>query len=853
MKYSISKDEVLVLLEFLSESNDHLDGIEEKVLKLEVSKDVELINSIFRPIHTIKGTSSFLNLTSIGKLSHEVETLLDDIRKGRISEINEKIIDVILDSIDALSRMLNNTADVISAQNHDEDIADVEIEDVEYSKLIERVLEVRGKPAAAGSQDGDAEGAPVVADEVEELPLIEEDKPEKMSVEFPQEMKAQYEQEGFEHLGRIEDILLELESSPESTELYNDLFRALHSLKGNTGVILSIIDDDSVRQSHFLNNFRELSHLAESLVQKKRDNNIPLIGDEVDILFRVKDFLLRFLEDFRNNIDSHINVTEILMELKGESEPDAEGIKKIGGDSLAAAISTNIKQATDAVRVGLEQIGDDGKREKALKKVRRGYRTLKKVGEKVKHKFLVEKSNASLGIVDFLLMGKDDNEELFIADLKKDLVEIVEKADRRKTERVDRRKATTPPAPTSSASAPAPSAAVSKTPAGGQSDKIIKVAQEKIDTFMNLIGELLVSKNNLNMISRNLEAEDHIAKRLKESVEAITRISEQLQNNIMEIRMLPIANAFSKFPRMIRDLSKKLNKKIKLEISGEETEIDKNIIEALSDPLVHMIRNSADHGIETPEERVEMGKPDEGTVQLKAFNQGQYVIIQIIDDGKGIDVRKIKAKVIEKGLVAEADLDKMDDTTIINMIFMPGFSMAKEVTDVSGRGVGMDVVKTNIEKLGGDVSIESTLGKGSVFTIRLPLTMAIGRGLEVSAGNNRYFLPLEYIVETLRVDSVDINQYKGKEMVVVRDELIPVRRLESLLGMKNNTELERVATVILNVKGMKVGLVVSDYYNESEYVIKPLTGSISDVDGISGAMITGDGRINLILDIPRLF
>lgn len=850
MKYSISKDEVLVLLEFLSESNDHLDGIEEKVLKLEVSKDVELINSIFRPIHTIKGTSSFLNLTSIGKLSHEVETLLDDIRKGRITEINEKIIDVILDSIDALSRMLNNTADIVNAQNHDEDIVDVEIEDVEYSELIDRVLEVRGK---LGERTDDAEEE--VVEEEAQTPVPEAAAAEKMTVEFPQEMKAQYEQEGFEHLGRIEDILLELESSPESTELYNDLFRALHSIKGNTGVILSIVDDETARQHHFLNKFRELSHLCESMVQKKRDENIPLIGDEVDILFRVKDYLLRFMEDFRNNVDSHIDVTEILMELKGEAEPEAGGIKKIGGDSLAAAISTNINQAIEAVRVGLSQIGDEGKRDKALKKVRRGYRTLKKVGEKVKHKFLIEKCTASLGIVDFLLMGKDDNEEMFINDLKKDLDEIVEKADRRKTERIDRRKATTPPAPTSPASAPAPSAAPKTSAGGGGGDKIIKVAQDKIDTFMNLIGELLVSKNNLNMISRNLAAEDHLAKRLKESVEAITRISEQLQNNIMEIRMLPIANAFSKFPRMIRDLSKKLNKKIKLEISGEETEIDKNIIEALSDPLVHMIRNSADHGIETPEERVEMGKPEEGTVQLKAFNQGQYVIIQIVDDGKGIDVRKIKAKVIEKGLVAEADLDKMDDTTIINMIFMPGFSMAKEVTDVSGRGVGMDVVKTNIEKLGGDVSIDSTLGKGSVFTIRLPLTMAIGRGLEVSAGTNRYFLPLEYIVETLRVDSKDINQYKGKEMVVVRDELIPVRRLESLLGLSNGDARvkERVATVIMTVKGMKVGLVVSDYYNESEYVIKPLTGSISDVDGISGAMITGDGRINLILDIPRLF
>jgi len=831
----VSNDELIVLLEFLSESKDHLEGIEEKVLQLEVSQDVEFVNSIFRPIHTIKGTSSFLGLNDISELAHELETLLDDIRKGRITDITSDIIDVILEGMDSISKMIENVSVAVEnlSSTTNEGEIDVEVEGVDYEYLVRKINKYK---------DINKKQEPV-RDENKDISKIN----------FPDEMKSQYEIEGEEHLNKIEEILLVLEKEPENLSYYNDLFRSLHSLKGNTGVILSVIDNEDFRKNHYLNRFKEIAHIAESFVQRKRDNNIVMSSDEIELLLSANDVMKKILDDFKNNKSISIDTNVVLQELKilsGEFErnklrQDSSGLKNIGGDSLAEAISNSIFQSLEMIKSGLEELKDDKKREKSLKKIKRAFKNLIKIGKKVNHALLVEKSEESIRIVDFLSMGKDPNEDMFIQDLKKTFDILKEKADRRKEKKIDRRKATIPPP-------------ITKQVDTTVIDKVIKVSQDKIDSFMNLIGELLVSKNNLNTISRYVSKNfnlPELEKKIKESVENISRITDQLQSNIMAIRMLPIANAFSKFPRMIRDLSKKLNKKIKLEISGEDTEIDKNIIEALSDPLVHLIRNSADHGIETPEERQKAGKPEIGTIKLEAYNEGQYVVIKITDDGKGMDIDKIRMKVIERGLVDPDKLEKMDDQSVLGFIFMPGFSMAKKVTDVSGRGVGMDVVKTNIEKLGGTVIINSEVGKGTVITIKLPLTMAIGKGLEVGVREQRYYLPLDYIVETIKIEKDRIFKYKDKEVTVIRDEMIPVYRLDKVLGFtQNGHPIKKVESlVILSVQNRKLGVVVDKFFNEDEYVIKSLSMGLNEIEGVSGAMITGEGRVYLILDPIKLF
>lgn len=854
MIYTIPKEEVIVLTEFLTESHDHLEGIEDKVLQMEVSRDPELINSIFRPIHTVKGTSSFLGLENISQLSHEMETLLDDIRKGRIAPIDSDIIDVILESVDTLDKMIRAAADAMAKADTAADTVEAEIEDIPYIETMNRVVDVRKrKNAKADADTGDTAEKRKTGDE--ETGGIDYAK-----ISYPGEMKMQFEIEGIDKINVIERTLLTLEKNPRNIDLYNDLFRALHTLKGNTGVILSTIDDEKILKNHFLNDFREIAHNAESFVQKKRDSKQTFKDDEIEILLRAADCMKHGLEAFKENRIPGKEACIILEQLEALTAQTLETvykgtgeIKEIGGDSLAEAVSNNLNQALDAIESGLEEIRDDDKRINALKKMKRSYKNLVKIGTRINHKLLVGKSDTALKLLDFMKIGKDENEDIFIEELKKDFLELRGKADRRKDrETPDRRKATLPP-PTAD-----------KDLEVRIGDKVLKVSQEKIDIFMNLIGELLVSKNNLLAFEREVSMKydlPEIARRLKESADTIARISNQLQTNIMEIRMLPVASAFSRFPRMIRDLSKKLDKKMRLAISGEETEVDKNIIEALADPLVHMVRNSADHGIETPEERAAAGKPEEGTITLTAFNQGQYVVIQIIDDGRGMDPHKIKMKALEKALITPEEVEQMDDGQALNLIFLPGFSMAGKVSDVSGRGVGMDVVKNNIEKLGGEAHIESKIGEGSTFTVKLPLTMAIGRGLEVEAARNRYYIPLEAIIETLRIPTDSIFKYRGKEMTVIRDELIPVYRLAAQLGLENGNgkrrDLRRTrkneALVLLDVKGQKLGLAVDSYYNETEYVIKPLTGSIANIDGISGAMITGEGKINLILDLMRLF
>ncbi len=841
MKLNISKEELTNLVDFLNESEEHLNGIEERILKLEASKELELVNSIFRPIHTIKGTSSFFGLKDITAFSHEVETLLDDIRKGRISDISGAIIDVLLESVDVISRMLKRTMQAVGGINARDlkDELQIDLAEIEYLDLLKRVQAERG----AGPETERKESGESVPDSG--IALID-----YALIKYPAELKDDFEIESEEHLQRMEEILLSLEENPRQFAIYNDLFRSLHSLKGNAGLIISMVEDEFIRQSHFLNRFRDLAHGAESLVQQKRDNHVSLSGNEIEMLLLACDLMKKMLKDFQANRNSEVDVNALIMELnqevKGVVLAGQTGLKEIGGDSLGLAVSASIQQSLEALEAGISELADDQKRAKALNKMKRALGNLAKVGRKIRHPWMLEKAEEGEKLLQFMAQGRDENEEAFIAELQETVNLIKEKGDRRKAPEIDRRKSTMPPSPTD------------KALEAKIGDKVIRVAQEKIDIFMNLIGELLVSKNNLNALAREIAMKydiPEIANRVKEVSDTIGRISDELHVNIMDIRMLPLANAFSRFPRMIRDLSNKLQKQMKLEISGEETEIDKTIIEALGDPLVHLIRNSADHGIENPEDRRRQGKPDSGTIQLRAFNQGQHVVIQISDDGRGIDAHQVKIRALERGIMSETELQEMDDKRALGLIFMPGFSLAKEVTDVSGRGVGMDVVKTNIEKIGGTVDIDSVVNQGTTITLKLPLTMAIGRGLEIAVSSNRYYMPLEYIVETIKTSPEKIFHYKGGEMTVIRNELIPVFRLRDQLGVNgaNGDRQTSLALLIMLVKNRKIGVIVDEVFNEDEYVIKALTGSLSGVEGISGAMITGSGSVNLILDPMKLF
>jgi two-component system chemotaxis sensor kinase CheA len=391
-----------------------------------------------------------------------------------------------------------------------------------------------------------------------------------------------------------------------------------------------------------------------------------------------------------------------------------------------------------------------------------------------------------------------------------------------------------------------------KTSANKESSSI-RVSISKIDELINMVGELVITQSMLSQTGSQIAGGNHaIQEKLQEGISQLERNTRELQESVLQIRMLPISFSFSRFPRLVRDLSGKMGKKIELKMVGENTEVDKTVLEKIGDPLVHLVRNSLDHGIETPEIRTAAGKPEVGTLELQAYHEGGDIIIKVIDDGAGLNRERIKIKAVEKGLVNEGE--EISDDKIYNMIFQAGFSTAEQVTDVSGRGVGMDVVRRNIRDLGGNVSITSNDGAGSTVTIRLPLTLAILDGQLASIGDETYIISLVSIVESLQMQSEKISSITGQsEFYSLRDEYIPIIRVNQLFGMsKGHAELNNGLLIVVEADGQQVGLFVDELLGQQQVVIKSLETNFRQIQGISGATILGDGTVALIIDVPGL-
>ena len=391
---------------------------------------------------------------------------------------------------------------------------------------------------------------------------------------------------------------------------------------------------------------------------------------------------------------------------------------------------------------------------------------------------------------------------------------------------------------------------------GAAVEQTIRVDVKRLDHLMNLIGELVLGKNRLIKINDDVEERyegEAFLEELNQVVSIVSLVTTDLQIAVMKTRMLPIGKVFNKFPRMIRDLSRELNKKIELEITGEETELDKSIVEEIGDPLVHIIRNSCDHGIETPEIRLASGKEESGTIHLKAYHEGNHIVIQIIDDGKGLDAEMLKLKSIEKGIITEKEADTMTEKEAFGLIFRPGFSTAAQVTSVSGRGVGMDVVKTNIEKLNGMIDIDSEVGKGTSMKLKIPLTLAIIQALLVGVQEEYYAIPLASVLETVRISKDEIYTVESRSVMRLRDEVL------SLVHIGDIFEVERVFdnsehayVVVLGLAESKIGLIVDSLVGQEEIVIKSLGEYLKGIEGIAGATIRGDGGVTLIVDVAAL-
>ncbi len=424
-----------------------------------------------------------------------------------------------------------------------------------------------------------------------------------------------------------------------------------------------------------------------------------------------------------------------------------------------------------------------------------------------------------------------------------------------------------PPAPATRAS-PAPAARGEVVPSAapeaggapvpaGEGDQTIRVETSRLDNVMNLVGELVLGRNRLVKLSSEHAGEEDPERQMKEISEAVaqlSRVTTDLQLAVIKTRMQPIRKVLGKFPRMVRDLSRKMGKEVRLELSGEETELDKSVIEEIGDPLVHIIRNAIDHGLEDPEERVRSGKPAEGVVRISAYQEGNSIVIEVSDDGKGIDVARVRDKAVERKLIQPADAERMSETELVNLIFLPGFSTAEKVTDVSGRGVGMDVVRTNINKINGSVDIRTAMGAGSTFVIRLPLTIAIIQALMVTIGSEVYAIPLQSVVETVKITREDIRTLSGSDVLNLRNQVLPLLRLrdEFKTPPGDQDDTRKCYVVVVQLGSRLLGLIVDRLPYQEEVVIKSMGSLLSGIRGMAGATITGDGKVVLILDVGEI-
>lgn len=612
-----------------------------------------------------------------------------------------------------------------------------------------------------------------------------------------QEILEDFLVEAFELIEQIDHDLVELESNPEDLELLNRIFRVAHTVKGSS----SFLNFDVLTK---------LTHHMEDVLNKARHGELKITPDIMDVVLESVDMmkaLLRSIRERGNDVDAGVNISDICDRLTAINE---------GKD-----ISSSKPK---------EEVKEEAKEPSAMDQEPE---------------------------VDVNSLSEAEVE----AEIER-LLKVRKAEDQARREKQKQNEQSEAPASKVETSAPKeskPQQKESNTPAQSSASAVeqtIRVEVKRLDNLMNLIGELVLGKNRLLKIYDDVEERyegEKFLEELNQVVSQLSLVTTDIQLAVMKTRMLPIAKVFNKFPRMVRDLSRELGKQIDLEISGEETELDKSIVEEIGDPLVHIIRNSCDHGIEDPKDRLAAGKPEKGVIELKAYNEGNHIVVEIVDDGKGIDALAVKMKALERGLITEREVDNMTDKEAFSLIFKPGFSMAKQVTNVSGRGVGMDVVKTNIEKLNGIIDIDSEVGRGTIMKLKIPLTLAIIQSLLVGSQEEFYAIPLASVKETVRVPVDDIYTIEGKNVLRLRDEVLSLVRLSDLFGVKQIFESgDQTYVVVINVADSKLGIIVDSLIGQEEIVIKSLGNYLQNIRGIAGGTIRGDGKVTLIVDVGMI-
>lgn len=663
-----------------------------------------------------------------------------------------------------------------------------------------------------------------------------------------------------EHLQSLNDNILVLENEPENKDTINEIFRSAHSLKGMAGTM-------------GYKRMQTLTHDMENVFSEIRNDKLKVTSDLVDILFQCLDALEAYLDNIINTQDEGTDDNAAIIKLLNDYLNGGSGVAEQAAPQAAQAAP----QTADGVVTDFSKVNFADFEQHAIMEA--GTKNLNVYGVHVKvdpscilkaaRAFLVFKSVEELGeIIKSIPSAQDIEDEKFDLDFDifvitgesldkvlatvRNVSEIKEaegsiiKLDEKKEEKPEETEKTESAKP---ATVPKAGKPANPQPAKGKPvvNRSVRVDIDKLDVLMNLVSELIIAKNGLVSAAATSNTEENQS--VNEQIEYLERVTTNLHESVMNVRMVPIETVVNRFPRMIRDLSKKLDKKMELYMTGEETELDRTVIDEIGDPLMHLLRNSADHGLESAEVRRERGKDEIGTIFLNAFQDGNNVVIEVGDDGNGIDIEKVKRKGIEKGTITPEQAEVMSDKEVIDLLFRPSFSTSEKITDVSGRGVGLDVVKSKIESLGGVVECKSVLGEGSTFTIRLPLTLAIIQALMVKLGNEQYAIALGSIQTIEDIPLSDIKYVQGKEVINLRGNIIPIIRLGELLDVPDRTEPDESLIVVVIKKGDKqAGLVVDSLVGQMEIVIKSLGKYININKMISGATILGDGEVALIID-----
>ncbi len=643
-----------------------------------------------------------------------------------------------------------------------------------------------------------------------------------------QEIMEDFLIEAFEMNEQLDQDLVELEHNPEDLDLLNRIFRVAHTIKGSSSFLN-------------LNILTHLTHNMEDVLNRARKGEIKITPDIMDVVLRSIDLMKTLLVTIRDTGSDTNN---------GKENEIEEAVKQ-----LQAITSQNLEGTKEGTKEAPKKENEKEAKKENIKENQENKAKAPTAENSASDNPLADEPD-----LDYTNMSTEEVEAEIERLLNKRQEADKERRAQKKQEAKPKQevapKTETPKAPKTETKTKAKAdTEENKAPSIGV-EQTVRVDVRRLDHLMNLIGELVLGKNRLIRIYGDVEERydgEKFLEELNQVVSSISAVTTDLQLAVMKTRMQPVGKVFNKFPRMVRDLSRELGKSIELIIEGEETELDKSIVEEIGDPLIHIIRNSCDHGIEPLEERRRLNKPETGKVQLSAYNEGNHIVIKISDDGKGLDPVMLKEKAVEKGVISERDAEGMSDREAFNLIFKPGFSTAKVVSNVSGRGVGMDVVKTNIEKLNGIIEIDSEVGVGTTQKLKIPLTLAIIQALLVGVQEEYYAIPLSSVLETVRISQDEIYTVDGKSVLRLRDEVLSLVRLSDIFKvdaiLESNSD---VYVVIIGLADQKIGVIVDYLIGQEEVVIKSLGYYLKNTRGIAGATVRGDGKITLIVDVGAM-